>query len=177
MCVTRFFTNIFSWFEPIWVPHKQTKIFLNSFWFRRDIRIFKKLRGVHHTTESDSTMCIIYRRVKLHDVHHTAESNSTKCIIPQSQTPHCASYTAESNSTKCIIPQSQTPQSALYRRVKLHGVHHTAESNSTVCITPQSQIAHYGVRIENFDGLWLLLKGQSGETIYGVNTSITKEKI
>ena len=71
---------------------------------------------------------------------------------------------------------------------KLHGVHHAAKSDSTVCIplqsqsaavwcTLQSQTAHHEVEIEIFACLWLLLKGQSGEILLGVNTSIMKEKI
>ena len=41
---------------------------------------------------------------------------------------------------------------------------------------PQSQTAHCGVKNEIFVSLWLLLKGQSGEILLGVNTSINKEK-
>ena len=72
---------------------------------------------------------------------------------------------------------------------------HTADSDSLVCncIILRSQAswcASYSgdkltkflkklrrVRIENFAGRWLLLKGQSaGENLFGVNTSIMKEK-
>ena len=70
--------------------------------FRGDIQIFKKLRGVHPTEESDSTVCIIprsqtsrcasFRGVmktkhlkKLRSVHPTAESDSVVCITPRSQ--------------------------------------------------------------------------------------------
>ena len=60
----------------------------------------------------------------------------------------------------------------------LHAVEHqTAESNSAVCITPRSQTAHRGVKIEISVSLWLLLNGQSGEILLGVNTSIIKQKI
>ena len=37
--------------------------------------------------------------------------------------------------------------------------------------------AHRGVKIEIFVSLWLLLKGQSGEILLEVNTSIMIEKI
>ena len=56
------------------------------------------------------------------------------------------------------------------------GVHHTVESSSAVWTTLRSQTAHSGVRIKIFESLWLLLKGQSGEIILGVNIIITKEK-
>ena len=95
------------------------------------------------------------------------------------------------------IRTSLTPQCASHRRVelrsvhrcashcgvkwskflkKLHGVHPAAESSSKVCITPQSQTAHHGVKIEILVSLWLLLKGQFGEILLGLNTSIIKEK-
>ena len=49
--------------------------------------------------------------------------------------------------------------------------------NPLRCITPRSQTAHRGVKIEIFVSLWwLLLKGQTGEILLGVNTSIIKEK-
>ena len=93
---------------------------------------------------------------------------------------------SESDSAVCIIPQSRAPRCASHREVnghkflkKLWGVHHTAESSFTVCIIPWSQAprcaSHRGVRIKNFDVLWLLLKGQSGEILLGVN--IMKFKI
>ena len=40
-----------------------------------------------------------------------------------------------------------------------------------------SAVSNSGVRIENFGGLWLLLKRQSGEILLGVNISIMKRKI
>ena len=61
------------------------KYFKIRFRFRQDIRILKKLSGVHPTAESDSAVCIIprsqtpqcasYRGVRLCSVHHTAESD------------------------------------------------------------------------------------------------------
>ena len=69
--------QFFSWFEPTWAPDKQAEKFSNSFRFRRDIRIFKKLRGVHPTAESSDEMF---------------SKNSAVCIPPQSQTLRCASY-------------------------------------------------------------------------------------
>ena len=95
----------------------------------------------------------------------------------------CASF-RESDSSVCIKGCSQVPKisekplrCASHWGVKLCGVHHTAESSSAVCITPRSQTAHRRVRIENFEDLWLLLKGESGEILLGVNTYIMKEKI
>ena len=86
-------------------------------------------------------------------------------------------YTTESSSTVCIPPRSQAPQCASYCGVKLCGVLPTAESSSAVCISPQIQIAHRRVKIEIFVSLWLFLKGQSGEILLRVNTSIMKDKI
>ena len=40
-------------------------------------------------------------------------------------------------------------------------------------ITPRSQTAHHRVKIETFVFHWLLLKGQSGEILLGVNTYST----
>ena len=54
----------------------------------------------------------------------------------------------------------------------LRGLQHTAESSFAVCNTPRSQNAHRGVKIQIFGSLWLLLKGQSGEFLLGVNYSI-----
>ena len=71
----------------------------------------------------------------------------------------------------------KTPWCDAHRRVNLCRVHHTAESSSAVCIPPRSQTAHHRARIKIFESLWLLLKGQSGEILLGVNTSIMKEKI
>ena len=70
----------------------------------------------------------------------------------------------------------KTPWCDAHRRVNLCRVHHTAESSSAVCIPPRSQTAHHRARIKIFESLWLLLKGQSGEIILGVNIIITKEK-
>ena len=81
-------------------------------------------------------------------------------------------HTAESSSAGCNIPRSQAPQFATHRGVKLRSLQHTAESSSAVCNTPRSQNAHRGVKIEIFGSLWLLLKGQSGEILLGVNYSI-----
>ena len=74
------------------------------------------------------------------------------------------------------------------------GVHPTAKSSSTVWIPPRSQVIkisqkappcascswcalHRGVKIEIFVSLWLHFKGQSGEILLGVNTSIMKKNI
>ena len=46
-----------------------------------------------------------------------------------------------------------------------------------MCITQRGQTAHCGVRIQNFAGLWLLLKGQSDKIHLLVNTSIMSESI
>ena len=80
---------------------------------------------------------------------------------------HGVHPSAKSSSAVCITPRCQASRCASYHGVKLRCVHHTAESNCTP----------HGVKIENFAGLWLLLRGQSGEILLGVNTSIMKEKI
>ena len=68
VCHEIFDLSFLSWFEPIWAPDKQ--YFRIRFWFRQDIRIVKKLHGVHHTAELDSAVC----------------------ILPRSQTPWCTSH-------------------------------------------------------------------------------------
>ena len=104
----------------------------------------------------------IFEVVRLRGVHHTAESSSEVCIIPRSQGTQIS---------------QKTLRCASHRGVKLRGVHHTTYSSFAVCITPQSQTARHGVKIEIFASLWVLLQGQSGEILLGVNTSIMKEKI
>ena len=44
-------------------------------------------------------------------------------------------------------------------------------------LTPQTQTVQRGVKIEICTCLWLLLKGQSGEILLGIYTSIMKENI
>ena len=114
-----------------------------------------------HFQSSLTPRCDAHGGVRLPGVHHNAES-SPMCIILQSQV------------TKIY---KISPQCASHCGVKLPAVHHTEESSFGVCITPQSQTAHCRVKIENFVSLWMLLKGQSGEILFGVNTSIMKEKI
>ena len=114
----------FSWFEPIKAPDEQLKYFRILFRFIWEIRIFKKLCGVHPTAESDSAVCITpLFWVKLRGVHHTVESSSVVCIPLLSQALRCA----------------------WYHGVKLLGVHPTEDSsdqhffqNSLVCIPPPS---------------------------------------
>ena len=90
-------------------------------------------------------------------------SDSQVWCIPQSQTLWVA---------WCIPPWSQASRCASLCGVmwpkflkKLCCVHHTAES--AICIILRSQgprcDAHLKVRIENFAGLCLLLKGKSGD--------------
>ena len=95
-CIRRSFTNIFSWFEPIWATDNRLKYFRILFRFRWDFRIFKQLRsGMHPFAESISAVCITpisqslrcasHCAVNLSGVMHTAKSISTVCIIPRSQ--------------------------------------------------------------------------------------------
>ena len=51
--VTRFSASIFSWFEPSWALIIGVKYFRIQFRFRREIRIFKHLLGVHPIAESN----------------------------------------------------------------------------------------------------------------------------
>ena len=90
--------------------------------FCRDIQIFKKLRGVLPTTETDS-----------------AVSN-----IPRS--PQWAAPRGELHPGVSCTPWSQAPLYASHCGVKLCSVHHTTESsdeqfskNSVVCIPTQNQ--------------------------------------
>ena len=86
---------------------------------------------------------------RLPGVHPTIESDSLVCIPPWSQAPRCASY------------HSQALRS----------------QGSAVHITLRSQNAHSGVKIKILVSHWLLLKGQSGQILLRVNTSIIEEKI
>ena len=113
--------------------------------------------GVIKTKYRKKTLrCASHRRVRLHGVHHTAESDSTVCYTPWSQAPQCASYhgvkgtnflkklcgvhpTAESSSAVCFLPWSQALRCASYRGVKLQGVHHTIESKCTPRTRSQNQ--------------------------------------
>ena len=97
---------------------------------------------------------------KLRGVHHTAER---KLNIWKTSTVWCT-------------PQRCIPWCEWNRRVWLRSMHLTAKSSSAVCIPPPSQTAHCWVQIEIFGSLWLLLKGQSGDILSGVNTSTMKEK-
>ena len=123
-----------------------------------------------HFRISLTPRCASHCGVELRGVHHSAESSSAVCIIPRSQgyqlpqkTPQCASYR---------VVKLRGVQCASYRGVELRDVHHTAELSSAVCITPRSQTAHCGVKIEIIGSLWLLLKGHSGKILLGVNYSI-----
>ena len=158
--------QFFHYLNPSGPLINKLKYFLIRFRFRRDIRIFKKIRVVHLTAESDSAECITprsqtplcasYLGVRLRGVNHTAESSSAVCIPPRSQAPQWASHrgvkwskffkklcgvhpTAESYSAVCFSLRSQTLRCASQCWVKLHGVHHTAESDFAVCIPPPSQ--------------------------------------
>ena len=86
---------------------------------------------------------------RLPGVHPTIESDSLVCIPPWSQAPRCASY------------HSQALRS----------------QGSAVHITLRSQNAHSGVKIKILVSHWLLLKGQSGQILLRVNTSIIEEKL
>ena len=84
------------------------KYFRIQFRFRWYIRILSKLRGVHHT----------------------AESSTSVCIISLSQAPRCTSHHRVkwflTNSAVCIPPRSRALRCALYLGVWLHGVMHIA---------------------------------------------------
>ena len=150
MCPKIFNLNFFHDSNPSRPLINRLKYFLILFRFWRDIQIFKKLRGVHHTAESSCALCMppwsqaprcaSHHRVKwskffkkLRSVHPTAES-----------TPRCASHhwvrlrgvllTAESDSAVCITQLSQAPGYASYRRVWLRSVHPTNESVLTKCL-------------------------------------------
>ena len=85
LCVTRFSTSsFFHDSNPSGSLINRLKYFLIRFRFRRDIRIFKKLHGVHPTTESDSALC----------------------IIPRSRAPWCASHSGVNNLISvCLNPK------------------------------------------------------------------------
>ena len=138
------------------------KYFRIQFRFCRDIQIFKKLCGVHHTVESSSTVCIIlwsqaprcalYHGVKLRGVHPTGESSSAACITPWSQ---------------MIKSFLKTQRCASHRGVRICGVHPSVESSSTVCIIPLTWVKlRYQVSVliwyfTNAISLWCLIILQS----------------
>ena len=113
--------QFFSLFEPIWAPDKQAKIFSN--WVSISRRYSNFLKALQ---------CASHRGVRLRGVHHSAESDSAVCITPRSQALRCASLRGVKgtnflkNSAVCILPRSQAPRCASHRGVKLH----TAESKS-----------------------------------------------
>ena len=124
--VTRFSTSrFFHDSNPSGPLINRPKYFRIQLRFCQDIQIFKKLRGVHPTAESDSAVCCIrrsqalrcasHRRVKLGCVHHTVESSDEKF---------------SKNSEVCIPLWSQTPRfdCASYHGVKICVLHHTSES-------------------------------------------------
>ena len=105
------------------------------------------------------------------------------CIPPRSEAPRCASHCGAwlrgvHHTVVSTAPNfSKTPWYASHCGVELRCVLPTAESSSAVCIMPLSQKAHCAVKIKIFANLWLVLKGQWGEILLGVNISIIKEKI
>ena len=105
---------------------------------------------------SKTARCASHRRVKLRSVHYTAKSSapnfSKNCVV-------C--ITAKSQALRCASPSCHG--------VRLRGVHPTTESNCTL----RSQIRKFRWSLVAFK----VLKGQSGEILLGVNTSIMKEKI
>ena len=78
--------------------------------------------------------CASHGRVRLRGVHHSAESDSAVCITQRSQAPQCASLRkvklrgVHHNAESIDEEFSKAPRCASYRRVKLCGVHHTLES-------------------------------------------------
>ena len=78
VCQETFDLHFFHDSNPSRPLINRLKHFLIQFRFRKDIQIFKKLSGVHHTAESSSAVCIIsrsqapwcasHRRVKLRGV-------------------------------------------------------------------------------------------------------------
>ena len=80
--VTRDFRPpIFSWFEPIWAPDKQPKVFSISVSFSPRYSITKW-----------SLQCAAHHGDDLRGVHHTTETISAVCCTPQKRSPQCASH-------------------------------------------------------------------------------------
>ena len=139
MCHEIFDLHFFHDSNPSRPLINRLKYFRIRFRFRRDIRIFKKLHGVHHTAESSSA-CL----------HHTAESSSAVCIIPRSQAPRCASHrgvklrrvhnTAESRDEKF----SKTPRCASHRGVN---------NLSSVCFIPKFYKCFFSVMPKDINPL------------------------
>ena len=139
-----------SW-KTLWIWKLKNGHFQRGLTPRRDAHLGVRLRCVHPSTESSDPNF----SKKLCGVHHIVESSSAVCIILQSQAPWCAFH----SGVKLL-------QCASYRGVKLCGVHNIAESNCT----PRSQN-------QNLWDLRLPFKGQTGEILIGVNTTVMKEKI
>ena len=86
VCHEIFDLQFFSWFEPIWAPDKQAKVFSNGVLISPRIQIFKKLCGVHPSAESSSAVCntplsqaprcATQSGVRLRGVQHSEESDS-----------------------------------------------------------------------------------------------------
>ena len=117
------------------------------------------------TLPSLTLPCHAHREVRLLGVHHIAESDSPVCITPQSQAATVGLIRGvkvpDVHHTKKSWGQNfpKNPRCASHCGVKLRSVHPTGESKS------------------NLAGLWLLLKGQSGEILLWMYTSSIKEKI
>ena len=62
--VSRAFPLNLLWFEPIWAPDQQAEVFSNSYQFRRDIQIFKNLRGMHCIV-NQTLRCASHQKVKI----------------------------------------------------------------------------------------------------------------
>ena len=130
-----------SWFESIWAPDKQARVFLYSFlYFLEILEFFKKLRRVHCIVESITAVCITLLSQScgvhtllsptpgcashLYGVHHTAEifkflRNPTVCISLLSQSPQVR-LTLRNQffqiSQESRTPPSQSPRCASSRR-------------------------------------------------------------
>ena len=95
---------------------------------------FLKSSAVCIPLGTQTPRCVSSCGVRLRGVHHTVESDSAVCIIPWSQTPRCASHcgvmktkylkklcgvhpTTESDSAVCIPPRNQAPRCASQRGV------------------------------------------------------------
>ena len=86
---------------------------------------------------SNSGVCIsprsqtkcLYKKIR--GVHHTAESDSAVCIIPRIQTAQCVTYRWD--WLRGVHHTAGSREQNFYIKKKIRGVHHTAKSNSAVC--------------------------------------------
>ena len=157
VCNEIFYLHFFHDSNPSRSLINRLKYFRIWLQFRQDILILKK-----------ALLCASHHGVELRGLHHTAESNSMVCITPLSQVikkslktqcaSHCGAWlhslhtTAESSSAVCIPWPCQAPRCASHHRVWFGSVHHTADCVESITYQVSVLIQRFTIAIS----LWCL---------------------